>query len=257
MSDSTPSYFKSVPDEPVRRAKTAIVTGASSGIGLELAKKLSLNGYRVVANSRRVTSARTLAETEHIKLVDGDISLPETAERVGATAIQHFGTIDLLVNNAGVLVRRPAFDITADDMKDTYNTNVFGVVRMIHATLGLLQSSTAPSIINVASTTASLTLASDATTMFGREDTIVAYASSKAAVTMLTIQYANAFRRSAPHAHIKINASTPGYIATDLNNHSGNRTVKQGSQIIIQLATPPPDGPSGREAPGASMTMAQ
>jgi short-subunit dehydrogenase len=57
MSDSTPSYFKFVPDEPVRRAKTAIVTGASSGIGLELAKKLSLNGYRVVVNSRRITSA--------------------------------------------------------------------------------------------------------------------------------------------------------------------------------------------------------
>jgi hypothetical protein len=94
MTDSTPSYFKSIPDEPpLGRHKTAIVTGASSGIGLELAKKLSLNGYRVVANSRRITSARTLAETEHIKLVDGDISLPETAERVVATAIQHFGTI--------------------------------------------------------------------------------------------------------------------------------------------------------------------
>jgi hypothetical protein len=62
---------------------------------------------------------------------------------------------------------------------------------------------------------------------------------------MLTIQYANAFRRSALHAHIKINAATPGYIATDLNKHSGNRTVEQGSQIIIQLATLPPDGPSG------------
>jgi NAD(P)-dependent dehydrogenase (short-subunit alcohol dehydrogenase family) len=130
-------------------------------------------------------------------------------------------------------------------MKDTYDTNVFGVVRMIHATLGLLQSSVAPRIINVASTTASLTLASDATTMFGREDTIVAYASSKAAVTMLTIQYANAFRRSAAHAHIKINAATPGYIATDLNNHSGNRTVEQGSQVIVQLASLPQDGPSG------------
>jgi NAD(P)-dependent dehydrogenase (short-subunit alcohol dehydrogenase family) len=149
------------------------------------------------------------------------------------------------VNNAGVLVSRPAFGITADDMKDTYDTNVFGVVRMIHATLGLLQSSVAPRIVNIASTTASLTFASDATTMFGREDTIVAYASSKAAVTMLTIQYANAFRRSAPHAHIKINAATPGYIATDLNNHSGNRTVEQGSQVIVQLATLPQDGPSG------------
>jgi NAD(P)-dependent dehydrogenase (short-subunit alcohol dehydrogenase family) len=126
MSDSTPSYFKFVPDEPVRRAKTAIVTGASSGIGLELAKKLSLNGYRVVVNSRRITSARTLAETEHIKLVDGDIGLPETAERVVAAAIQHFGTIDLLVNNAGVFLSKPFTEYTTEDLRVAFATNLFG-----------------------------------------------------------------------------------------------------------------------------------
>ena len=127
MTDSTSSYFKSVPDNlPVRRAKTAIVTGASSGIGLELAKKLSLNGYRVVANSRRITSARTLAETEHLKLVDGDISLPETAERVVATAIQHFGTIDLLVNNAGVFLPKPFTEYTTEDLRVAFATNLFG-----------------------------------------------------------------------------------------------------------------------------------
>jgi len=119
------SYFKSVPELPVRRAKTAIVTGASSGIGLELAKKLSLNGYRVVANSRRITAART-AETDHIKLVDGDISLLETAERVVATAIQHFGTIDLLVNNAGVFLPKPFTEYTTEDLRVAFATNLFG-----------------------------------------------------------------------------------------------------------------------------------
>lgn len=119
------SYFKSVLELPVRRAKTAIVTGASSGIGLELAKKLSLNGYRVVANSRRITAART-AETDHIKLVDGDISLLETAERVVATAIQHFGTIDLLVNNAGVFLPKPFTEYTTEDLRVAFATNLFG-----------------------------------------------------------------------------------------------------------------------------------
>jgi NAD(P)-dependent dehydrogenase (short-subunit alcohol dehydrogenase family) len=119
------SYFKSVLELPVRRAKTAIVTGASSGIGLELAKKLSLNGYRVVANSRRITAART-AETDHIKLVDGDISLLETAERVMATAIQHFGTIDLLVNNAGVFLPKPFTEYTTEDLRVAFATNLFG-----------------------------------------------------------------------------------------------------------------------------------
>src|SRR5260370_3867674 len=99
MTDSTPSYLKSVPDElPVRRAKTAIVTGASSGIGLELAKKLSLNGYRVVANSRRITSARTLAETEHLKLVAGDIGIRETARRAVHTTLPNFRRVDLLAH---------------------------------------------------------------------------------------------------------------------------------------------------------------
>ena len=76
--------------------------------------------------------------------------------------------------------------------------------------------------------------------MFGREDTIVAYASSKAAVTMLTVQYANAFRRSELHSHIEINSATPGYISTDLNKHSGNRTVEEGA-----LANILEDRPSG------------
>src|SRR5258708_34300525 len=114
MSDSTPSYFKSVPDEPVRRAKTAIVTGASSGIGLELAKKLSLNGYRVVANSRNITSANTLDGTGDLKLVDGDIGIRETAQRVVDTALQSFGSGDLLVNNAGVFIPKPFTEYTAE-----------------------------------------------------------------------------------------------------------------------------------------------
>jgi NAD(P)-dependent dehydrogenase (short-subunit alcohol dehydrogenase family) len=230
--------------------KIALVTGGNKGLGKEVVRQLAKRGMTVYLGSRDAgrgeAAARSLVD-EGLDVIPLrlDVTDNESTESAASELRRVHGRLDVLVNNAGVLVSRPAFDITADDMKDTYNTNVFGVVRMIHATLGLLQSSTAPSIINVASTTASLTLASDATTMFGREDTIVAYASSKAAVTMLTIQYANAFRRSALHAHIKINAATPGYIATDLNKHSGNRTVEQGSQIIIQLATLPPDGPSG------------
>jgi NAD(P)-dependent dehydrogenase (short-subunit alcohol dehydrogenase family) len=62
---------------------------------------------------------------------------------------------------------------------------------------------------------------------------------------MLTVQYANAFHRSAAHAHIKINTATPGYVATDLNNHTGNLTVEEGAEIVVELATLPDDGPSG------------
>src|ERR1700726_4044367 len=83
------------------RPKVAIVTGGSSGIGLEMVKRLIEKGYRVVANSRKITSAMTLHNTADLKLVDGDIGLEETAKHVVITAIQNFGTVDLLVNNGG------------------------------------------------------------------------------------------------------------------------------------------------------------
>jgi NAD(P)-dependent dehydrogenase (short-subunit alcohol dehydrogenase family) len=150
MSDSTSSYFKSVPDElPVRRAKTAIITGASRGIGLELAKKLSLNGYRVVANSRRITSARTLVETEHIKLVDGDIALPETAERVVATAIQHFATIDLVVNNAGVFIPKPFTEYTAEDFQRAVGTNLAGFFYVSQLAVAQMRIQKSGHVVNI------------------------------------------------------------------------------------------------------------
>ena len=84
---STPFHSSSntTPDAPTGTSNVAIVTGASSGIGLEVTKRLAAKGYRVVANSRKITSAMTLQATADLKLVDGDIGLPETAQRVVAT----------------------------------------------------------------------------------------------------------------------------------------------------------------------------
>jgi hypothetical protein len=99
------------------RTKVAIVTGASSGIGLEMVKKLIEKGYRVVANSRNITSAMTLPSTADLKLVDGDIGAEETAKRVVSTAIQNFGTVDLLVNNAGIFIPKPFTEYTGEDFR--------------------------------------------------------------------------------------------------------------------------------------------
>lgn len=228
----------------------ALVTGANKGLGKEVARQLGKRGLRVYLGSRNWTrgeeaAGELIAEGLDVVSAQIDITNDESVTALARELQRQHGRLDVLVNNAGVLVSRPAFEITSVEMKETYDTNVFGVVRMVHEMLPLLQASKQPRIVNIASTSASLTLASDPTTMFGREDTIVAYASSKAAVTMLTVQYANAFRRSEAHAHIKINTATPGYIATDLNNFSGSRTVEEGSRIVIHLATLPDDGPSG------------
>ncbi|MFB9981977.1 SDR family oxidoreductase [Mesorhizobium kowhaii] len=228
----------------------ALVTGANKGLGKEVARQLGKRGMRVYVGSRdqmrgEATVAELVADDLDAHLLPLDVTSDESVTAAADILAEHEGYLDVLVNNAGILAARPAFEIDAADMSRTYETNVFGVVRMIHTMLPLLRRSQQPRIVNIASTTASLTLASDPTTMFGREDTIVAYASSKAAVTMLTVQYGNAFRRSADHAHFKINTATPGYIATDLNNFSGNRTVEEGATIVVDLATLPDDGPSG------------
>src|SRR5262249_17303780 len=105
----TTQYSSSAPARDVssKKSRVAIVTGASSGIGLEAVKRLAAHGYRVVANARRITSAKTLSEAPDLKLVDGDISHSQTAQQVVSTAVQEFGRIDLLFNNAGVFIPKP------------------------------------------------------------------------------------------------------------------------------------------------------
>ncbi len=106
--------------------KTAIVTGASSGIGLGLTTALVEQGYRVVANSRRITEAGTVVPSEQVALVDGDIGEAETARRLVDTAVSRFGGIDLLVNNAGIFIPKPFTEYTPDDFSRLVSTNLAG-----------------------------------------------------------------------------------------------------------------------------------
>ena len=126
MSTSFHSSSNTAPDSPTGTSNVAIVTGASSGIGLEVTKRLAAEGYRVVANSRNITSAMTLQATGDLKLVDGDIGLPETAQRVVAAAMRDFGRIDLLVNNAGVFIPKPFTEYLVEDFRRAVETNLSG-----------------------------------------------------------------------------------------------------------------------------------
>src|SRR5260370_33026527 len=125
---STPFHSSSsaMPDAPTRTSNVAIVTGASSGIGLEVTKRLAAKGYRVVANSRNITSAKTLQATADLKLVDGDIGLPATAQPVVAAAMRAFGRIDLLVHNAGVFIPKPFTEYLPEDFRRAVETNHSG-----------------------------------------------------------------------------------------------------------------------------------
>src|SRR5712672_1016750 len=97
--------------------KTAIVTGASQGIGAGVVRAFAERGFNVVANSRKVTQSTEVAAADHVALVDGDIGEPATAARIVETALSRFHSIDALVNNAGIFFTKPFTDYTADDFK--------------------------------------------------------------------------------------------------------------------------------------------
>jgi NAD(P)-dependent dehydrogenase (short-subunit alcohol dehydrogenase family) len=168
--------------------------------------------------------------------VTDDASVARAAADVEARE----GRVDVLINNAGITGRRvAAADLTGDDARLVFDTNVLSIVRVTHAFLPLLGKSDAPAVINVSSGMGSFTLTHDPDRV---ESTIAAplYPASKAAVTMLTMQYAKA------RPDIRFNAADPGYTATDLNGHSGPQTVTEGTDAIVALATEPATAGTGR-----------
>ncbi|WP_163512517.1 SDR family NAD(P)-dependent oxidoreductase [Fodinicola acaciae] len=210
----------------------ALVTGANKGLGKETARQLAERGVVVVLGSRDrergEEAARELAGTVvpmRLDVTDAG-SVREVAGWLEAT----YGRLDILVNNAGAVVDQLAERTTAAEMRQTYEVNVFGVVTVVHAMLPLLNRSAEPRVVNVSSTTASMSLTSGGTDFGGDAGLRMAYSSSKAALNMLTVQYAKAL------PHIRINAATPGYTATDMTRHRGTRTVAEGARVIVDLA---------------------
>jgi NAD(P)-dependent dehydrogenase (short-subunit alcohol dehydrogenase family) len=106
--------------------KTAIVTGASQGIGAGIVQGFVERGFNVVANSRKVTQSTEVAASDRVALVDGHIGDPATAAKIVETALSRFQSIDALVNNAGIFFTKPFTSYTADDFKTLISTNVEG-----------------------------------------------------------------------------------------------------------------------------------
>ena len=109
-----------------KERQTAIVTGASAGIGLGITQALLERGYRVVGTSRTISQSKDLKASADLVLVDGDIGKKETAIKVANAAISHFGRIDLLVNNAGIFMPKPFTEYTPEDFALMISTNIAG-----------------------------------------------------------------------------------------------------------------------------------
>jgi NAD(P)-dependent dehydrogenase (short-subunit alcohol dehydrogenase family) len=169
----------------------------------------------------------------------GFVQLDVTDDASVAAAAETIGGLDVLINNAGISGGRISpSDATAEDMREVYETNVFGVVRVLHAFIPLLEDSSAPVVVNVSSGVGSLGLSADPEGPW-RDANYPVYASSKAALNMLTIRYAAAFPR------MRINSVDPGFTATDFNRHRGTQTVEEGAEAIVRYALITPGGPTG------------
>ncbi|MFE2427008.1 SDR family NAD(P)-dependent oxidoreductase [Streptomyces sp. NPDC059373] len=222
---------------------TTLITGANKGLGFETARRLIAAGHTVYIGSRDAERGRRAAEQSGARLVVLDVT-DDASVAAAAKTVEADGGLDVLVNNAGIEMRLDdnsvigAADLTADMMRSVFETNVFGVVRVTHAFLPLLQRSAAPVVVNVSSGLASLTRVTAPGTPTHAYPG-VAYPTSKTAVNMITVQYAKAF------PGMRINAVEPGYTATDLNGNSGTQTVEEGAEIIVRMAQVSPDGPTG------------
>ena len=218
---------------------TTLITGANKGLGRETARRLVEAGHDVYVGARDPERGAAAARELGCRFVRLDVLDDASVAAAADTVQQRHGALDVLVNNAGITGGAvPAEDTTAEHVQRVYATNVLGVVRVTHAFLPLLLRSTAPAIVNVSSGLGSLAVTTDPTLPWSSWKGL-AYPSSKAALNMLTSQYAKNFPQ------IRINAVDPGYTATDLNGHHGTQSVEEGAEIIVSMAMSAPDQPTG------------
>lgn len=219
----------------------ALVTGANKGIGKEIARGLARKGIIVLIGSRDKNrgdeAAHALADDGIVKALQLDVTDENSIDSAVTHVEQIYGKLDILVNNAGVAATRdPPSLVTAAAMRTAYETNVFGVVAVIHAFLPLIKRSMAGRIVNVSSLRGSL---GDEGAFVGQPS--MPYSTSKTALNALTVHYS----RELKLLGIKVNAAAPGHVATDFNGFRGTRTPSEGAAIAIRLATLPDDGPTG------------
>jgi NAD(P)-dependent dehydrogenase (short-subunit alcohol dehydrogenase family) len=220
-----------VMNEHTTDGKVALVTGANKGIGRATAEQLAALGMTVLIGARdprrgAEAAAAVRAEGGDAHAVTLDVTDPATVREAARQIEERFGHLDVLVNNAGITgagqvapmdvgVQTPS-TADLDIVRAVFETNFFGVILVTNAMLPLLRRSPAPRIVNLSSDAASLAMTSDPDGKFAGMPPVAAYA-----------------------------PAAPGFVATDINDHTGIRTTAQGAVVVVRLATLGADGPTG------------
>jgi NAD(P)-dependent dehydrogenase (short-subunit alcohol dehydrogenase family) len=229
---------------------SVLITGGNKGLGFEAARRLGELGWTVFLGSRDEARGRAAADKligggAKVVMVPLDVTSDQSVSEAVGLVREHTDRLDVLINNAGASGKGVApADATVDEVHSVYDTNVFGPIRVTHAFLPLLQAADHPRVVMVSSGGGSFAVVTDPEQPFSSIHEL-AYSSSKAALNMVAIRYAQALPK------IKFNVATPGevanrkFAATDMNNHTGELTVTEGTDSIVKLATLNADGPTG------------
>ena len=199
--------------------KTVIVTGGSQGIGSGAVKAFLDRDYNVVATSRNVTKSKELPSSAKLALVDGDIGDATTAARVAETVIRTFGSIDALINNAGIFFTKPFTDYTAEDFKRLVSTNLDGFIYITQLTIKqMLAQKSGGSIVSITASLADNPIAG-----------------VNASIPMITKGGINAITRSLAIEYakdgIRVNAVAPGVVDTPLHRNNSKDFLKMLSPM--------------------------
>jgi NAD(P)-dependent dehydrogenase (short-subunit alcohol dehydrogenase family) len=213
----------------------ALVTGASRGIGREVARQLAARDYDVIASARDGEKAREAAEEIGGRALELDVSDPAGIERAAAAVTEEPGELDVLVNNAGI-VADPGVagaDPDFDAIQRTLDTNFYGAYRLTVALLPLLRRSEHPRIVSVSSGMGGVA------EMGGW---VPGYRVSKAALNAMTRILSTELKDDG----VLVNSACPGFVKTDMGGQWGaKKPVEDGAAGVVWLATLPDDGPTG------------
>ncbi len=207
------------------RHQTAIVTGASSGIGLGITRALVERGYRVVANSRTIGKSKELQASRDLVLVDGDIGKKQTAVDAADAALRHFGHIDLLVNNAGIYMPKPFAQYTPEDFEVMIATNIAGYFFVTQQAIAQMHKQRSGHIVSISTVVADQPLAG-----------------APIALPVITKSTIPAFSRALAMEYvadgIRANTISPGVVDTPMHAHDDHEQLKKLSPArrLVQVS---------------------
>jgi NAD(P)-dependent dehydrogenase (short-subunit alcohol dehydrogenase family) len=195
------------------KTKTAIITGASRGIGAGLVEEFLKRDYNVVANSRNISKTNPFAASANLALVDGDIGDPRTAKKIVDTAVSRFGRVDVLVNNAGIFIPKPFTDYTTEDFDALVSTTLAGFLYVSQLTVKQMLLQRSGSIVNVSTTLVDQPIAG-----VGAAVQIMLKGALNAVTRALAIEYAK--------DGIRVNTVAPGVINTPMHKPETHEFLK-------------------------------